>query len=535
MKILILLVFSMVLLDFVVAEESHDISLEVYLDSEINLGIKQEKLFKINNLDKDKGKVYNISVYYNITKDDLLVKEDFFIKDEVNYYSTTQTGLFFANETGNFEICGMIINSSVNDNNKENDKACKNFTVIDTSFEFCNIILNITTDKEIYLEGETVKFSNNLNNEDFPYVIEYWIEDFFFGIYKDKYNTTNTNQKSWKTNIEEKDKVLFVKAVVYPNCDDYNLTDNYAEKMFIVKSNESEEEEKEDEKNENSSLEIVEVDDNVKFGDIVDVKIKVYKGNTNKYSISLWVENDEKVSETTKIHLYDKYSSYNGQFPVKLDDNCDNKLDDGEYDVVLSGLGKEVRAEISIEGIKTSLCQKQTSTSSKSKKFEYELIEHPYFVKVGEEFIVRVKVENNDNIDYEIKAWSYVYSGSKSYSGDRELNKEEFILETGKTKFIELKNVVLEAKAGQYNLKVKINKNNQKTDYEITKPITIEVLSLKNESVEKTKIIEEDKKIEQEFRPEIIYENSTYKVKKLIGYFIIGVLTMLSVVLILRR
>ena len=109
--------------------------------------------------------------------------------------------------------------------------------------------------------------------------------------------------------------------------------------------------------------------------------------------------------------------------------------------------------------------------------------------KVGENIIVRVKVKNNDNVDYEIKTWSYVYRGSKSYSGDKEGNKEEFNLAAGEIEIIELKNIVLEAESGQYNLKVKVNKNNQKTNYEITKPITIQ--SIKEE---KTKKKEEVKK-----------------------------------------
>ncbi len=520
-------------------KNKQDIKLEVYLEDEINIGIEQTKLFKITNLNPELGKAYNINVYYNITKDDLLIKEDIFVKDEVNYYSTTDTGFFFPERTGEYYICGRIINSSINDTNSTNDYACKYFTVVDTSLMPCNITLNITTDKEIYIEGESVKFNHNLNNEEFPFVIEYWIEDFFDNIYKEKYNTTNTNQKSWKTDIEEQDRVLFIKSIVYPNCNDSNLLDNSAEKMFIVKSEYNESEDIV-EKDEESSLEIVEVDDNVKFGDTLDVKVKIYKGNTNKYSISLWVEDGKKkISEVTKIHLYEKYSSYNGQLPIKLDNNCDLDLDDGEYDVVIEGLDKEDRKEIGIEGITTSLCPKTSSTKkiSSSKKFEYEVIDAPYFVNVGEEFISRLNIVNNDEEDYDIAIWSYVYRGSKCYSGDKEQNKEKFVLQAGEARIIELKNVVLDAESGPYNLKLKINKNNQKTDYEITKQITIEALP----KIETTKTIEKKENItkklsfQQSFRPQIIYESTTYKSKKLILYFIIAILTFLSVILIWRR
>lgn len=522
--------------------EGHDIKLEVYLDDEINLGIEQTKLFKITNINPEIDKVYDITVYYNITKDNVIIKEDTFVKDEVNYYSTTGTGSFLPEETGEYYICGRIISSTANDTNPNNDYVCKNFTVVDTSSIPCNLTLNITIDKEIYTEGESIKFYNNLNNEEFPFIIEYWIEDFFGNIYKNRYNTVNTNQKSWKTNIEEQDRVLFIKSIVYPNCNDSNSSDNYAEKMFIVKSESNETLENIEE----SSLEIIEVDDNVKFGDTADIKVNIYKSNTNKYSISLWVEdNGKKISEITKIHLYDKYSSYHGQLPIRLDSNCDLDLEDGKYDVVIEGLDKEDRKKMEIEGIKTSACStsstKTSSSTTSKKKFEYELVDYPYNIKVGEESVVRVKVVNNDDEDYRIAVWSYVYRGSKPYSGDREQNKEVFTLSEDEARIIELKNIVLDAESGQYKLKVKVNKNNQKTDYEITKSITIEDVQKekKVDCLEQKKMTAEESVWQLEdvpkFRPEIIYESSTYKVKKLIGYFIIGILTFLSIVLIWRR
>ncbi len=478
----------------------HDIQLETYLDDEINLGIEQTKLFKITNLNPEIGRAYNITVHFNITKDNVLVKEDFFVKDEVNSYSTTGTGSFLPEGVGQYTLCGRIINSSVEDNNPDNDKDCKGFAVVDTSQIPCNITLSIIVDKDVYIEGESIKFYNNLNNKEFPFVIEYWIEDFFGKVYKNQYNTTNTNQKSWKTNIEEEDRVLFVKAIVYPNCNDTDLSDNSASKMFIVKSNYSGEGEEEIE-NENSSLEIVKVDDNVKFGEVADIKVKLYKGDTGKYSISLWVEEDgKKISDITKIHMYDKYSYYNGQLPVNIDNNCDNNLEDGSYDVVLSGFGLEERGMIEIAGVKTSLCPKtstgtsstETSSENSKKKFDYEVTDYESYVKVKEEFIVKVKLENNDNEDYDIKVWSYVYRGSKSYTGDQEANIEEFVLGAGKSKVVELKNIVLDAESGEYKLKVKINKNNQKTDYEITKSIKVEAV---NEEIEKNETIEEKKKM----------------------------------------
>ena len=78
-------------------------------------------------------KVYNITVFYNITKNNNIIKNATFIKDEVNQYSTTNTGSFTPEETGTYLLCGIILNSTANDTNQDNDQICKSFNVIDTS------------------------------------------------------------------------------------------------------------------------------------------------------------------------------------------------------------------------------------------------------------------------------------------------------------------------------------------------------------------------------------------------------------------
>ncbi|MCH8329522.1 MAG: hypothetical protein IIB81_03970 [Nanoarchaeota archaeon] len=407
--------------------------------------------------------------------------------------------------------------------------------------------INITTNETmIYNSGESIKFKNLLNNGTYPFIIEYWIEDFFGNIYKTKFNTTNTNQKSWKTRISEQDRVLFIKSVVYPTCNDSNLLNNYAEKMFIVKSEDNDLAGSNDE----STLEILEVDDKVKFGDTAGIKVSIYKGNTNKYSISLWVEdNGKKISETTKIHLYDKYSSYNGQLPVKIDSNCNKKLKDGGYDVVLKGLDKEDKEEIEIEGIKTSSCPKSSSTSSSStsskksssKKFSYDLKDFDKNIELGKEFKTQIIFDNNDNKDMDIKVWSYVYRGSKSYSGDREENKKEFILKGNSLHIIDLSNIVEEAEPGNYKFKVVVNKNNQKTNNEIKKDIVINEKSNKNEQIQtnlNNKNINAENLITANsvlMNNGLVYESTTEKAKNLIPIFLIILSIMINIVLIWKR
>ncbi len=98
----------------------------------------------------------------------------------------------------------------------------------------CDVSLEIFTEKIIYSD-EAIKFRHILNNASYSFSIEYWIEDLFGGIVKAKRNTTNTEEKSYTANIDESDKTLLIKSDVSANCSDTNLSNNYAEKMVVVK------------------------------------------------------------------------------------------------------------------------------------------------------------------------------------------------------------------------------------------------------------------------------------------------------------
>lgn len=530
--------------------ETKNIVLETYLDEIIYINTKYTKLFKIKIENKDGCSEKDaITVSYTITNPSL-IKQDEFTK-EVGCSGYASTGEFTPVMPGDYTLCGTIIGSTINETDLSDNSACKNFEVVDTSSIPCNITLNITSDKETYSEGESIKFYNNLNNKTFPFTIEYWIEDFFSNIYKNKYNTTNTNQKSWKTSISEQDRVLFIKSIVYPNCNDSNSSDNAAEKMFIVLANNSAV------NREESSLKIMEVDDKAKFGDIVDVKVEIYKGKTSKYSISLWAEDKgEKISETTKIHLYDKYSSYNGQLPIQLDTNCNLEFDDGKYDVVIKGLDQEDKKEIKIEGIKTSSCPKTSSTktsssttskTSSSKKFEYEIIEIPENI-ISNKIKTKVQLSNNDDDDYDIKIWSYLYRGSKCYSGEREANKKQISLQAGTSEIINMDNSIIGATPGDYKYKVVINKDNQRTNKELVKGIVIEAeQAIKTEHLVVTgKAADKDPEETQDkitsntpyklkLQSKTVYESVDEKIKKLTFAFLITLSIFLNIALVWRR
>lgn len=527
--------------------QSNGLSLEINIDEIVYIGLTYTSLFKVRNLDHVSGTVdsINLTIGYNISFNGSVINSEVVDISNLNSYKTSNTGRFTPQYQGIYRITGWIINSSVQDNNYNDNSDSQQILVIDTISKPCDITINISTDTYIIDEGESIKFKFKLNNESYPFTIEYWIEDYFQGIYKKKYNTTNTNQKTWKTSIEEQDRILFIKSLVYPYCNDTNISNNQAQEMFIVVGNKEE-----TYSNEESSLKIVDFDDEASFGDTVEVKVEIYKGDTNKYSISLWIEDDNRISEISKIHLYDKYSSFNGKLPIQLKPNCNKKYEDGKYDLVIEGLGLNDKQKIKVEGTKSSLCKTTTKTITKSetsspqKKFEYEIRNLPLEID-SNKIDCQVELTNNDDENMNIKIWGYLYRGNKCYSGEREENLKELILEKNSKEIIDLTNNLPNIEPGEYNYKVVINKNNQKTNYELKDKITIKSKSKVSESLlldqPNNQEIQRYTPTEQRFKnnnldtrklPKTVYLSTDQKAKNLIPYLIIFILITLCIFLI---
>jgi hypothetical protein len=522
------------------------LKLEVFLDKTAYVGIEYTALFKVQNLNHVSGieDDINLTIGYNIAFNKSAVNHGTVFIEALNSFKTSSTGFFLPIEEGNYEITGWIVNSTIEDADLSDDADYKLINVIDANSIPCNITLDISIGEKIYENLESIKFHNKLNDESYPYTIEYWIEDLFGAVFKGKLNTTNTNQKTWKTDIKESDRVLFIKSRVFPKCNDANTSDNSAEKMFIVRSDL-----KNSNKKEESVLEILGVDEDIKFGDVIGVKVKLYKGNTNKYAVSLRAEkNGKKVSKTTKMRLYGKYSSYDVEIPLKLDSNCNRKLEKGNYDLVVSGLGTVGRKKIEINE-NAELCQKTSSSAnsnnskSNDKKFNFELKEFDDAVNAGADYKVKITFDNDGDKDMGIEVWSYIYRGSKSYTGGREDNKKGFVLKANSAQEVELINPVDEAAPGDYKLKVLVNKDGQKTNKEIIKNITIRGQKLEDSVSE---LGMSDRNIGQKdlasqmtgnaiVNEETIYESNNEKAKSLILMMILVLSLIINVVLIVSR
>ncbi|MBS3150260.1 lamin tail domain-containing protein [Candidatus Woesearchaeota archaeon] len=111
-----------------------------------------------------------------------------------------------------------------------------------------------------------------------------------------------------------------------------------------------------------SNLEIEKIyfgsDDISVFGDQVRVRVNIYKGDTAKYNVDLYIKNNEyQVSKRSEINVYDPFKNYTLIVPVQIEPNCNKKYDDGIYTVYLQGLDEIATKEIEIEGLDEDLCQ----------------------------------------------------------------------------------------------------------------------------------------------------------------------------------
>ncbi|MBU1199425.1 MAG: lamin tail domain-containing protein [Nanoarchaeota archaeon] len=358
------------------------LKIEIIISENLFLGVTYTSLFKITNLNHVSGgeNYVNVSVKYNVTKNDVLnntlIKEDVFNKT-INYYSSSNTGKLFIEETGNYTLCGTIINTTIS--------VCKNFTVINPSQISCNISINLSTDKEIYLNNEKVKIYNIINNKTYPYIFEYWIEDLFGNDVKKRTNTSNTNQKTWTAKIVEKDRVFLVKnKLVFVGCNNSNININSEnEKMIIVKKQESNIG-KDDDSDSSISIDYIYLPKSevFAFGDNFNVKLSIHKGDTTKSLIKAFVEkNNRKVSEEVKFYLNKKDSDYNLTVNVILKPNCGIGETESNYDLVVEGLGLEMTEKIMIKGNKKGLCEENkpelkgeiSSFYTRSKKYSKEI------------------------------------------------------------------------------------------------------------------------------------------------------------------
>lgn len=502
-----------------------------------------------------------VTVAYTISKSGYMIKEDVFTK-EIGCSSHASTGEFVPEETGNYTLCGLIRNSTVNEHNFSNNAACADFEVVPPLSVSCDINITIKTNQTFFYEnGQSLKFKPGINNQSFPFVIEYWIEDLFGNVVKNKVNTTNTNQKSWKTDIEEDDRVLFIKAVVHPSCNDANITNNAAEEMFVVLKKENSSFSSIQDKN--STINITEITPpTTHFGEIITADINIYKGTTDKYSLSAWVEKDGKaVSEKTKFHLKNKNTGYELALPMQIKPNCNAKIEGGIATLIVEGLGTSTKKELVIEGLGKDVCQKFTVYSEKRetekskedkeiKKNVFTLLDLPAEIHPGEAVRAKIRAQSKEDAEYEV--WGYLYRGNKCYScasGERDENKVSFTVDENEEKTVEvLVKADEELEEGEYALMVKYKKDGQKTVKSTTQKMYVQKRIETKTANQTAPLLSSSsnplplfvsEKIQKKWLPGyegmVVYESNSEQSKNMISYALLAAFGLLSLVLVISK
>jgi len=353
-----------------------DLGIEVRVDDVLFLGFDYENLFKVTNLDHKTGETDNITVNckYNISG----VKEEEFKLEGLNYYKTAGTGNFKPVEEGNYSICGYILSSSVEDNNSLNDINCKNVSVIDTRKIKCNVSLWIYIKKEIY-ENEKVEFYNYISNDSFPFLIEYWIEDVFGYVVKNKYNTSVLSKKQWTPRVKVKEKGFLIKNKLHVLCNNSGFEED--SKLIVVKGVED----------------VIELDTYVKIldvsklevGEVGEVKIGVSKGDTRKYVVKMKLG-----SEESKIYVKDRgnFTFFLPVVPKK----------EGRFELLLEGLGSEDKKKVEVESLEK--VKEEKVLVKEEKVFEEKVIEKENNLLTG-----KVVYESSDVKASEIGIYMFLF------------------------------------------------------------------------------------------------------------------------------
>ncbi len=159
----------------------------------------------------------------------------------------------------------------------------------------------------------------------------------------------------WSPNY--KPGMYWIKTCIETDCNELRVDNNCDYKLFVIESDEPEKD---------SEVKIEEVylgnDKKAKWGDLVRIKVKIYRGDTGKKSISLGLEQD--LSKKTRFIAEDKFKEYILTLPIQIEPNCDKKVEDGSYKLILEGLGEKDSEKIKIEG-ESDLCAKESSKKEK--------------------------------------------------------------------------------------------------------------------------------------------------------------------------
>ncbi len=205
--------------------------------------------------------------------------------------------------------------------------------------EGCNVFFDTVTDKLIYERGDSVKINHIIKNYSGDFEISYWIEDLYGEVVKSNFTTGNTNQKTWTASSEG--EVFFIKSLLIVDCNNSTIIKNSSKVIFL--RDEIIEEPKE------TAIAINNVHGELEFGKTFYVDLNIKKADTLKYSINAYVKGNGSISDSTTVHARGSNLEYVIRIPLTIKNNCEKKYQQGNYSLVVEGLGSKVRKNISVK------------------------------------------------------------------------------------------------------------------------------------------------------------------------------------------
>ena len=293
-----------------------------------------------------------------------------------------------------------------------------------------------------------------------------------------------------------------------------------------------------------SSIEILKIydlgnDKTAEFGQTIRIRLKIYKGDSSKSEVRAWIEKDEKASKETTANIYSRYASYEMTLPIQIKPNCDDKLESGKYDIKVQGLDVSDEDSVNIEGRDDAVCD-ETAPDVSNSKFSYSFADYPNVINANRVFTIKVEINGDEN-PHDLEIWSYVYRGSKTYSGEREENKQKIHIPADGSLLVELQNAVIDAEPGDYKIKVKIQKDDQKTLKELTGDLRISN-DVPGIACDASTIPQTNCNLNSIFNSAkpyalstVVFESSQRKAEELLPYFIGTIMTLTTLFLLFSR
>ncbi|MEA3343270.1 MAG: hypothetical protein U9Q92_03820 [archaeon] len=491
--------------------DNYDLALHITMSE--NFTLFESNSYKV--IVKNNGTVderINISLLRTISSNQTIIYQK-----SGNYSlkkSVTKTYQWTPQESGNYTICANITSSTINDTHPYNDGECRDMCVINISVDENSTdvneserLTNFTCDLDVKVSARKFFFDSkeglgikvavediNHSGIEHSFSLAYWIEDLFGNVVKGRHEknyTINLSEtRSYNPHaptITDSEAYVIKAEITDPGCNDTSMENNYNETMILVKGIAGEEADDE------SRIEITKVNPKkTTFGDIIDVSVDAYRGDTLKYSLGVWVERMDDgfdVSEKSTVHLKNKNTEYSLKIPVVIKSNCNEKYKNGKYELIAEGLGVRESTMITLSGLSSSLCKTETVTKyrykvkepEKNEKIdenntesavkvpgvEFRFVSWEDNISVGDVFLTVVEVRNNKNSALNVSVYSYVMSNSswvseglsahgvweKSWMG----NKKELLIDAEDFASVNLTNRVMKNVSGNYTLKVKMN------------------------------------------------------------------------------